>query len=151
MTTIHNINGKYRAITKGAPDVLLDRCTRFYNNGNISDLSFSKRNSLKKRNEDLANRALRIIAVAYIDLDILPKNLDDNFIENNLIFVGFIGMIDPPREGVKESIKRHRSPFFSNSFFHWIDALGSASLLFEKICSTGFSPTMLCSSGFAEL
>lgn len=106
MTTIHNINGKYRAITKGAPDVLLDRCTRFYNNGNISDLSFSKRNSLKKRNEDLANRALRIIAVAYIDLDILPKNLDDNFIENNLIFVGFIGMIDPPREGVKESIKR---------------------------------------------
>lgn len=42
MTTIHNINGKYRAITKGAPDVLLDRCTRFYNNGNISDLSFSK-------------------------------------------------------------------------------------------------------------
>lgn len=106
MTTIHNINGKYRAITKGAPDVLLDRCTRFYNNGNIFDLSFSKRNSLKKRNEDLANRALRIIAVAYIDLDILPKNLDDNFIENNLIFVGFIGMIDPPREGVKESIKR---------------------------------------------
>ena len=50
MTTIHNINGKYRAITKGAPDVLLDRCTRFYNNGNIFDLSFSKRNSLKKRN-----------------------------------------------------------------------------------------------------
>ena len=104
MTTIHNINGKYRAITKGAPDVLLDRCTRFYNNGNIFDLSFSKRNSLKKRNEDLANRALRIIAVAYIDLDILPKNLDDNFIENNLIFVGFIGMIDPPREGVKEAV-----------------------------------------------
>ena len=60
---------------------------------------------MKKRNEDLANRALRIIAGAYIDLDILPKNLDDNFIENNLIFVGFIGMIDPPREGVKESIK----------------------------------------------
>ena len=106
MTTIHKVNNKYRVITKGAPDVLLDRCTKFYNDGMIENLNFSKRNNLKNRNEELANQALRIIAVAYLDLDILPHNLDDNFIENNLIFVGFIGMIDPPREGVKESIKK---------------------------------------------
>ena len=106
MTTIHKINNKYRVITKGAPDVLLDRCTKFYNSGMIENLNYSKRNNLKNRNENLANKALRIIAVAYVDLDILPQSLDENFIENNLIFVGFIGMIDPPREGVKESIKR---------------------------------------------
>ena len=106
MTTIHKVNNKYRVITKGAPDVLLDRCTKFYNNGMIEDLNYSKRNNLKTRNEELANKALRVIAVAYIDLDILPQSFDENFIENNLIFVGFIGMIDPPREGVKESIKK---------------------------------------------
>ena len=106
MTTIHKVNNKYRVITKGAPDVLLDRCTKFYNDGMIENLNYSKRNNLKIRNEELANKALRVIAVAYIDLDILPQSLDENFIENNLIFVGFIGMIDPPREGVKESIKK---------------------------------------------
>ena len=106
MTTIHRVNNKYRVITKGAPDVLLDRCTKFYNDGMIENLNYSKRNNLKNRNEELANKALRVIAVAYIDLDILPQSLDENFIENNLIFVGFIGMIDPPREGVKESIKK---------------------------------------------
>ena len=106
MTTIHKVNNKYRVITKGAPDVLLDRCTKFYNDGMVENLNYSKINSLKNRNEELANKALRVIAVAYIDLDILPQSLDENFIENNLIFVGFIGMIDPPREGVKESIKK---------------------------------------------
>lgn len=106
MSTIHKFNNKYRIITKGAPDVLLERCTKYYNNGNIESLNYIKRNNLKSRNENLADKALRVIGVAYIDLDILPKSLDANFIENNLIFVGFIGMIDPPREGVKESIKQ---------------------------------------------
>ena len=106
MSTIHKFNNKYRIITKGAPDVLLERCTKYYNNGNIESLNYIKRNNLKSRNENLADKALRVIGVAYIDLDILPKSLDANFIENNLIFVGFIGMIDPPRDGVKESIKQ---------------------------------------------
>ncbi len=106
MTTIHKFGNKYRVITKGAPDVLLDRCTKYYNNGNIVELNYLKSNSLKNKNEEMANKALRVIAVAYIDLDILPQNLDDKFIENNLVFVGFIGMIDPPREGVKESIQK---------------------------------------------
>lgn len=106
MTTIHKVGGKYRVITKGAPDVLLERCTKFYSDGNISSLNYLKRNNLKSRNENMADKALRVIAVAYIDLDILPKSMDDKFIENNLIFVGFIGMIDPPREGVKKSIKQ---------------------------------------------
>ena len=106
MTTIHKFNNKYRIITKGAPDVLLDRCTKFYNNGSIENLGYSKRANLKNRNEQLANKALRVIAVAYTDMISVPQNLDSVSIENNLIFVGFIGMIDPPRDGVKESIRK---------------------------------------------
>ena len=53
----------------------------------------------------MAGKALRVIAVGYKDLDFLPQKIDSNTIENNLIFVGLIGMIDPPREGVKEAVK----------------------------------------------
>ena len=106
MTTIHKVNNKYRIITKGAPDILIDKCTKYYSRGAQESLNYSKINMLKSKNENLANRALRVIAVAYLDLDILPNSLDSKFIENNLVFVGFIGMIDPPREGVKESIKK---------------------------------------------
>lgn len=106
MSTIHKFNGKYRIITKGAPDILLDRCTKVYNNGSIEALNYSQINKLKLKNNQMADEALRVIAVAYVDMDMLPAKLDDKLIENNLIFAGFIGMIDPPREGVMESIKR---------------------------------------------
>lgn len=108
MTTIHKFGNKYRVITKGAPDVLIDKCTKFYNKGSIESLNYMMCNSIKNRNEQMANKALRVIAVSYVDLDILPKSIDDKFIENNLIFVGLIAMIDPPREGVKESIRKCR-------------------------------------------
>lgn len=108
MTTIHRFGNKYRVITKGAPDVLIDRCTKYYNNGKIENLNYIKCGCIKNRNEDMASKALRVIAVSYIDLDVLPKSLEDKFIENNLVFVGLIGMIDPPRAGVKESIRKCR-------------------------------------------
>ena len=100
MTTIHRIGNRYRIITKGAPDVLLERCNKEIGENNI----FSK---LKIQNENLkmAQKALRVIAVAYKDIDILPNRIDTTTIENDLTFVGLIGMIDPPREGVKEAVK----------------------------------------------
>ena len=55
----------------------------------------------------MARKALRVIAVAYKDIDFLPNKIDTN-IENNLTFCGLIGMIDPPREGVKEAIAECR-------------------------------------------
>lgn len=95
MTTIHRINNKYRIITKGAPDVLLDRC----------NISLYDKQNMQNENLKMAQRALRVIAVAYKDLDSLPAKIDSVNIENNLNFVGLIGMIDPPREGVKEAVK----------------------------------------------
>ena len=105
MTTIHKLkNNVYRAITKGAPDVLIDRCTHIYNNGRIEPLTVMQRNRIKQQNADMANKALRVLGVAYKD----EKNREDirpQVAQMSLIFVGLIGMIDPPRKGVKEAVK----------------------------------------------
>ena len=108
MTTIHKIGNKYRVITKGAPDVLLQRCTKEIfeasnsNNVRVQALQISK---IQSDNKQMAQKALRVIAVAYKDIDSLPSKIDSANLENNLIFAGLIGMIDPPREGVKEAVK----------------------------------------------
>ena len=107
MTTIHRIGNKYRIITKGAPDVLINRCTKYYDNGNISPI-YSKKEDIKEQNEIMADKALRVIAVGYKDIDKLPDIIDTTTIENNLTFVGLIGMIDPPRESVKEAVRTCR-------------------------------------------
>jgi Ca2+-transporting ATPase len=104
MTTIHKFNDSYKIITKGAPDILLKKCTKYYDGGKICDMTNTKENFFNKYIEEMSQDALRVIAVAYKDSDILPNNLDEKNTENNLIFVGLIGMIDPPRPGVIESI-----------------------------------------------
>ena len=104
MTTIHKYGNKYRIITKGAPDVLIKRCSKYYFNNQISSLGMSIINLIEQQNEMMAKKALRVIAVGYKDVDILPSKIESNYIENDLIFTGLIGMIDPPREGVKEAI-----------------------------------------------
>ncbi len=104
MTTIHKIGNKYRVITKGAPDVLLEKCQKQIAGG-LGQVATIEKAKIQKENEKMAGKALRVIAVGYKDLDFLPQKIDSNTIENNLIFVGLMGMIDPPREGVKEAVK----------------------------------------------
>lgn len=104
MTTIHRYGNKYRIITKGAPDVLLKRCTHYYQNGQIDSI-FSKKENIYEQNNQMAEKALRVIAVAYKDVEKLPETQD---IEKDLTFCGLIGMIDPPREGVKEAVRTCR-------------------------------------------
>lgn len=108
MTTIHRVGNKYRVITKGAPDVLLQRCTKEVleaNNSNNIRVQALQTSKIQSDNRQMAQKALRVIAVAYKDIDFLPSKIDSANIENNLTFVGLIGMIDPPREGVKEAVK----------------------------------------------
>ena len=95
MTTIHKKGNKYLVITKGAPDVLIEKCK----------LTFDEKRRIQKENMQMAEKALRVIAVSYKELDVLPIKIASQTIENNLNFVGLIGMIDPPREGVKEAVK----------------------------------------------
>lgn len=104
MTTIHRYGNKYRIITKGAPDVLLKRCTHYHQNGQIDSI-FSKKESIYEQNNQMAEKALRVIAVAYKDVEKLPETQD---MEQDLTFCGLIGMIDPPREGVKEAVRTCR-------------------------------------------
>ena len=93
MTTIHKKENKYIVICKGAPDVLIEKCT-----------NISNKLEIKNQNLEMAQKALRVICVAYKELDSLPTKID-NDIENNLKFLGLIGMIDPPRKGVKEAVR----------------------------------------------
>ena len=104
MTTIHKIPNGYRVITKGAPDVLLKKCNKVYENGNVTALDYSKTKLIENQNNKMADEALRVLAIAYLDIPSLPSKIDSENIEKNLIFIGLIGMIDPPREGVKEAV-----------------------------------------------
>lgn len=104
MTTIHKIGSKYRIITKGAPDVIIQKCNYIYNNGSTNYMNTSTQNNILNTNEKMATEALRVIAIAYKDVSSLPNNINSENIEKDLVFVGLIGMIDPPRAGVKEAI-----------------------------------------------
>ena len=77
MTTIHKFGNKYRIITKGAPDVLLDKC----------QITIGEKQRIQRENLQMAEKALRVIAVAYKDLDRLPSKIDPIAIENNLNFI----------------------------------------------------------------
>lgn len=100
----NNENKRFLIITKGAPDVLLKHCNKYSLNGQINILDEEKRKKVEKINSQMAENALRVIAVAYSIVEKLPQNIDSENIENNLTFVGLIGMIDPPRERVKEAV-----------------------------------------------
>ena len=164
MTTVHKLESGYRSITKGAPDVMINKCDRIYRNGRIERLSEEEKRTIQNQNTQLANDALRVIAVGYRDFEFMRKDVTNQYfyihflvyvllslafylnqmvfhlfcsfyyiilfclfllimhylqlqlqlvllwkdvtnLEENLIFVGLIGMIDPPREGVKEAVK----------------------------------------------
>ena len=105
MTTIHSASdGGVYAYVKGAPEVILERCSRTYENGKERNLTDYKRKQILEINEKFASNALRVLAFAYRRLD-KPKGPYKENIENNLVFVGLIGMIDPPRE---EAIEANR-------------------------------------------
>lgn len=105
MTTVNELeNGKYRIITKGAPEILLGICDYYEENNNVHDMNSTFLSKIKNKNEKMAEKALRVLGVAYLDIDIMPKEISTDFLEKGLIFVGLIGMIDPPRKGVKEAV-----------------------------------------------
>ena len=103
MTTIHKSAEGYKIITKGAPDILFSLCTHYISNdGSVLKITNSIISKLKKFNDEMASKALRVLAIAYKDSDILPKNEN---LENNMIFCGLVGMIDPPRPEAKKAVK----------------------------------------------
>lgn len=104
MTTVHDTNGKYIVYTKGGVDELLARCTKYRINGKIKEdlTDFSK--EIRKVNNEMASSALRVLAMAYKELDHEPSNEEMKNIEQDLIYIGMVGMIDPPRLEVKNAV-----------------------------------------------
>ncbi len=101
MSTFHKIGDSITMYTKGAPDELLRRCTRIEEKGVVNPLTDAKREEILGVNQDMAQSALRVIGVAYRTMNEADPSPES---ENDLIFVGLVGMIDPPREEAKTAI-----------------------------------------------
>ncbi|HCS93951.1 MAG TPA: calcium-translocating P-type ATPase, PMCA-type [Bavariicoccus seileri] len=94
MSTIHQMPNGYRVMVKGAADVLLGRC-------HIDD---ELRQEVLDKNSEMASKALRVLGLAYKDISELPEEATTENTEVDLTFVGLVGMIDPPREEVKQAV-----------------------------------------------
>ncbi len=107
MTTFHEgyIENKITAITKGAPDLLIQKCSHILLNGEVVPFTEELKKKVSDTNINFSKQALRVLAVAYKVFDKLPDNLDPENIEKDMIFVGLSGMIDPLRPEAKEAIK----------------------------------------------
>ncbi len=104
MTTIHpKSGGGYRAMVKGAPDILLGRCCRVWCAADLP-LSPELRQRILSVNEAMASKALRVLGTAWKDFDSFPSPLSSEVLEQDLTFVGLLGMIDPPRTEVKPAV-----------------------------------------------
>ncbi|AIQ58224.1 ATPase [Paenibacillus borealis] len=105
MTTIHKLdNGEFRVLTKGAPDVLVSKCSHIQENGNVLPLTEEHISRITASNKSLADEALRVLAFAYRDHAEQPAAPSPEVTEKELVFVGLTGMIDPPREEVRDAV-----------------------------------------------
>ena len=103
MSTLHSRpQGGYWAMVKGAPDVLLERCVY----GPAGELTMQDRRRILAANEDMARRAMRVIAVARRELAFLPNQLQSETVEQELTFLGLFGLTDPPRQEVRGAVER---------------------------------------------
>ncbi|HQC70823.1 MAG TPA: cation-translocating P-type ATPase [Sedimentibacter sp.] len=110
MTTFHSnyIEGKIVSFTKGAPDIVINKCSKIALNGRIVDFNKELKDKVRSVNTKFARSALRVLSAAYKVWDRLPEHPTFEQVENDMIFVGLVGMIDPPRPEVKDSIKHCR-------------------------------------------
>ena len=109
MSTIHDVGGAYVQYTKGGPDVILSRCTHYYENGEIKPLTDAKQHEIMLANKAMADKALRVLAAAKRDWSEKPSENTPDYLEHDLIFLGLTGMIDPVRPEVKAAIEECRS------------------------------------------
>ena len=105
MSTIHRLeDGSIVQFTKGAPDVVLGRCTHALVKGEVVEMTDAIRAEILKANKAMADKALRVLCAARRDLSAMPDSLDPEALEQNLTYIGLSGMIDPVRPEVKDAI-----------------------------------------------
>ena len=100
MTTVHKTGEKYLVITKGAPDFLISRCIGYEKNDTVEEITTNARSIISNENVGMAQSALRVLCVAYKEVENLSQVSEDG-----LCFLGLIGLMDPPRAKVKDAVK----------------------------------------------
>lgn len=100
MSTVHQTSDGKIAFIKGAPDILIERCTEILDGDKIRKITADDVKNIKAANSKMAHKALRVLAVALKKSELSAEKL-----ESNMVFVGLVGMIDPPRPEVKEAVK----------------------------------------------
>ena len=104
MTTVHRTaEGKWLSVTKGAPDVLIERCTRCLDGAGQTVFDGRRKSEIRMKNGEMAADALRVVAVAFREWEEKPKITEE--MEQNLVFAGLAGMIDPPRAEAAEAVR----------------------------------------------
>ena len=109
MSTIHAVDGGFVQYTKGGPDVVLGRCAYYYEDGKVLPMTEEKRQQIMATNKAMADRALRVLAAAKRDWATRPEQNTPEYLEQDLVFLGLTGMIDPVRPEVKAAIEECRS------------------------------------------
>ncbi len=104
MSTVNENGGQYFVAVKGAPDQLLKRVTKIEVNGKVEPISAEQKEEILLSNQKMARRALRVLGLAYKTVDQLYDAPSTDNVEQDLIFVGLVGMIDPERPEAKKAI-----------------------------------------------
>ncbi len=108
MSTVHKKENGFIQYTKGATDVILDRCTGYLKDGRIIPVTEAVRDEIRQVNKSYADQALRVLAGAYREYAAMPEDCSPNALEHDMILIGLHGMIDPCRPEVYEAIKKCR-------------------------------------------
>ncbi len=109
MTTVHKKEDKIIQYTKGACEILLERSSGFLKDGKVVPMTDELKSEIKKQNKTFADKALRVLGVAYREHNEEPQKYETDTLEKDLIFIGFVGMIDPCRPEVYNAINNCRS------------------------------------------
>ncbi|MBQ7896277.1 MAG: calcium-translocating P-type ATPase, PMCA-type [Oscillospiraceae bacterium] len=104
MSTVHSVNGATVQYTKGAPDVVIGKCTHYVKDGQTVPMTDEYKQEILEANKAMADRALRVLACAKRDWTAAPASFDPEALEDNLCFMGLCGMIDPVRPEVQAAI-----------------------------------------------
>ena len=106
MTTVNKVGDRFFVYTKGGIDELLARCSKVELFGEIIEKENEYEERIKQENENMAKSALRVLGMAYKEIDHKPSKEEMESLESNLIFLGMCGMIDPPRMEVKDAVSK---------------------------------------------
>ena len=104
MSTVHRTDSGYIQYTKGAPDVVIQKCTFYLKNGSPVPMTDAYRQEILSANKNMADRALRVLACAERRWSAQPESCEPEYLEQQLCFTGLCGMIDPVRPEVKDAI-----------------------------------------------